>query len=84
MNNYQGALQKPINSGFNAKSTTEEVIKGISLEGKIAIVTGGNSGIGLETVKTLAKAGAKVIVPARDIEKQNEISMEFLMLNWKS
>jgi len=69
MNNYQGALQKPINSGFNAKSTTEDVIKGINLEGKIAIVTGGNSGIGLETVKTLAKAGAKVIVPARDIEK---------------
>ncbi|WP_374445107.1 SDR family NAD(P)-dependent oxidoreductase [Epilithonimonas sp.] len=69
MNNYQGVSQKPINSGFNAKSTTEEVIKGISLEGKIAIVTGGNSGIGLETVKTLAKAGATVIVPARDIEK---------------
>ncbi|SDF18730.1 SDR family NAD(P)-dependent oxidoreductase [Epilithonimonas hungarica] len=69
MNNYQGALQKPINSGFNAKSTTEEVIKGIDLEGKIAIVTGGNSGIGLETVKTLSKAGATVIVPARDIEK---------------
>jgi Dehydrogenases with different specificities (related to short-chain alcohol dehydrogenases) len=69
MNNYQRALQKPINSGFNAKSTTEEVIKGIDLEGKIAIVTGGNSGIGLETVKTLSKAGATVIVPARDIEK---------------
>ncbi len=69
MNNYQGVSQKPINSGFNTKSTTGEVIKGISLEGKIAIVTGGNSGIGLETVKTLAKAGATVIVPARDIEK---------------
>jgi len=69
MNNYQGTLQKPINSGFNAKSTAEEVIKGINLEGKIAIVTGGNSGIGLETVKTLVKAGAKVIVPARDLEK---------------
>jgi len=69
MNNYQGALQQPINSGFNAKSTAEEVIKGINLKGKIAIVTGGNSGIGLETVKTLAKAGATVIVPARDIEK---------------
>ncbi len=69
MNNYQGALQKPINSGFNAKSTTEEVIKGINLERKIAIVTGGNTGIGLETVKTLSKAGAIVIVPARDIEK---------------
>ncbi|MFC4164046.1 SDR family NAD(P)-dependent oxidoreductase [Epilithonimonas zeae] len=69
MNNYQGTLQKPINSGFNAKSTTEDVIKGIDLEGKIAIVTGGNTGIGLETVKTLSKAGTTVIVPARDIEK---------------
>lgn len=68
-NNYQGALQTPIHSGFNAKSTTEEVIKGIDLSGKTAIVTGGNTGIGLETVKTLSKAGATVIVPARDIEK---------------
>jgi len=68
-NNYQGALQKPIGSGFNAKSTTSEVIKGIDLAGRIAIVTGGNSGIGLETVKTLSAAGATVIVPARDVEK---------------
>lgn len=68
-NNYHGALQKPIESGFNAKSTTCEVIKGIDLSGKTAIVTGGNTGIGLETVKTLTDAGAKVIVPARDMEK---------------
>src|SRR5690606_38541587 len=68
-NNYQGALQKPIGSGFNAKSTSTEVIKGIDLTGKIAIVTGGNTGIGLETTKVLANAGATVIVPARDIEK---------------
>jgi len=67
--NYNGALQKPIDSGFNAKSTSAEVIKGIDLTGKIAIVTGGNTGIGLETVKTLAYAGATVIVPARDIKK---------------
>lgn len=67
--NYNGALQKTIGSGFNAKSTSTEVIKGIDLTGKIAIVTGGNTGIGLETVKTLAGAGATVIVPARDIEK---------------
>ncbi len=67
--NYNGALQKPIGSGFNAKSTSTEVISGINLTGKIAIVTGGNTGIGLETVKTLANAGATVIVPARDIEK---------------
>ena len=67
--NYNGALQQPTGSGFNAKSTSTEVIKGIDLSGKIAIVTGGNTGIGLETVKTLANAGATVIVPARDIEK---------------
>ncbi|UUC44795.1 SDR family NAD(P)-dependent oxidoreductase [Flavobacterium cerinum] len=69
LNNYQGALQQPIGSGFNATSTTNDVIKGIDLSGKIAIVTGGNTGIGLETTKTLAAAGATVIVPARDIEK---------------
>ena len=68
-NNYQGALQKPLGSGFNARSTASDVIKGISLKGKTAIVTGGNTGIGLETTITLAGAGATVIVPARDVEK---------------
>lgn len=68
-NNYQGALQHPLGSGFNAISTASEVIKGIDLTGKIAIVTGGNAGIGLETTKVLAAAGATVIVPARNVEK---------------
>ncbi|MBK1442657.1 SDR family NAD(P)-dependent oxidoreductase [Parapedobacter sp. ISTM3] len=68
-NNYQGALQKPLDLVFSALSTSAEVIKGIDLTGKIAIVTGGNTGIGLETVRTLAGSGATVIVPARDVEK---------------
>lgn len=68
-NNYQGAFQKPTGSGFNSKSKTSDVICGIDLTGKIAIVTGGNTGIGLETTKALVTAGATVIVPARDIEK---------------
>jgi NAD(P)-dependent dehydrogenase (short-subunit alcohol dehydrogenase family) len=67
--NYKGALQHPVGSGFNATSTTGNVIKDIGLTGKIAIVTGGNTGIGLETVKTLSIAGATVIVPARDSAK---------------
>ena len=68
-NNYQGALQKALNSSFNAQSTTNEVISGIDLTGKVAVVTGGNTGIGLETTKTLVSAGALVIVPARDVNK---------------
>ncbi|MDN3580793.1 SDR family NAD(P)-dependent oxidoreductase [Mucilaginibacter flavus] len=67
--NYNGVLQNPINSGFDAKSTVHDVIKGIDLSGKTAIVTGGYAGIGLETVKTFVAAGAKVIVPARDVAK---------------
>ncbi|GGF26644.1 oxidoreductase [Hymenobacter cavernae] len=62
-------MQKPLGSGFNAASTANDVIQGIDLTGKTAIVTGGNTGIGLETTKVLAAAGATVLVPARDIEK---------------
>ncbi|MBE9461607.1 SDR family NAD(P)-dependent oxidoreductase [Dyadobacter subterraneus] len=69
VNNYNGSLQKAVGSGFTATSTTADVIKGIDLTGKIAIVTGGYAGIGLETVKTFAEAGAKVVVPARDVNK---------------
>lgn len=68
INSKEGS-QFPINSGFNAKSTTKDVIHGIDLNGKIAIVTGGDSGLGLEITKTLASAGAKVIIGARNIDK---------------
>lgn len=67
--NNKGVLQQPVGSGFNEKSTAAEVIQGIDLTGINAIVTGGNTGIGLETVKMLANAGATVIVPARNIQK---------------
>lgn len=70
--NYNGALQTPIASGYSAKTTSSELIKDIDLSGKIAIVTGGYAGIGLETVKTLVQAGAEVWVPARDIEKARQ------------
>lgn len=63
------ADQKPLGSGFAAKSEPEEILAGIDLTGKTAIVTGGYSGIGLETVRALAGGGAKVIVPVRDETK---------------
>ncbi len=61
--------QTPIHSGFSATSTAEDVIAGIDLTGKTAIVTGGYSGIGTETARVLRAAGARVIVPARDLAK---------------
>lgn len=57
--------QMPIGSGFGRASQALDVIDGIDLTGRSAIVTGGYSGIGLETVRALARAGARVTVPAR-------------------
>lgn len=57
--------QHRIGSGFGARTTTEEVLRGIDLSGRLAVVTGGYSGLGLETTRALAGAGARVVVPAR-------------------
>lgn len=57
--------QHKIGSGFGANSTADEVLEGIDLTGKLAVVTGGYSGLGLETTRALTKAGARVVVPAR-------------------
>lgn len=65
--------QTPMGSGFGAASTTMDVIAGIDLHGKNAIVTGGYSGLGLETVRTLSSAGATVVVPTRDFERAEKV-----------
>jgi NAD(P)-dependent dehydrogenase (short-subunit alcohol dehydrogenase family) len=57
--------QHKIGSGFDARSTADDVLAGLDLTGKLAIVTGGYSGLGLETTRALTKAGARVVVPAR-------------------
>ena len=57
--------QAPIASPFGYRSTALEVVADIDLSGKVAMVTGGYSGLGTETVRALAAAGAKVIVAAR-------------------
>src|SRR5262245_43584808 len=61
--------QAPIGSGFGAATTAAEIVRGRNLSGKIAIVTGGYSGIGRETARVLRAAGARVIVPTRDRDR---------------
>jgi NAD(P)-dependent dehydrogenase (short-subunit alcohol dehydrogenase family) len=63
------APQAPLRSDFNAFSTAAEVVRGHDLRGKVAVVTGGAAGVGLETTRALVSAGAEVIVPARDVAK---------------
>jgi NAD(P)-dependent dehydrogenase (short-subunit alcohol dehydrogenase family) len=57
--------QQPLNTEFGYRTTATEVLAGHDLTGTTAIVTGGYSGLGFETVKALAAAGMSVIVPAR-------------------
>ena len=64
--------QAPFGSGFGYRSTAADVLKGIDLKGKNVIVTGGYSGIGIEAVRALVKAGASVTVPARRPDKARE------------
>lgn len=57
-----------ITTEFGASSTALEVVEGIDLRGRTAVVTGGASGIGVETARALAAAGAAVTVAARDLD----------------
>jgi NAD(P)-dependent dehydrogenase (short-subunit alcohol dehydrogenase family) len=61
--------QKPLHTGFGATTTAAEVSAGVDLAGKVALVTGCSSGIGPETARVLAAAGARVIVGVRDTGK---------------
>jgi NAD(P)-dependent dehydrogenase (short-subunit alcohol dehydrogenase family) len=67
-------MSNRISTPFTAETTAAEVIAGIDLSGKRAIVTGGSSGIGTETARALTSAGAEVTLAVRDIEAGNRVS----------
>lgn len=59
---------------FGVETTTDEVIEGIDLAGKVAVVTGASSGLGAETSRVLAGAGAAVTLTARDVAKAEGVA----------
>ena len=59
---------------FNHATTADEVLEGIDLTGKTALITGASSGLGAETARALASKGAKVIITARKAEKAAEVA----------
>lgn len=66
-------VQAPLGSGFGLHTTADEVLAGIDLSGRRALVTGGYSGIGIEMVRSLLGAGIdEVLVPARRPEQARE------------
>ncbi len=60
-------MTQPVSSRFTEESTADEVLAGVALTGKTAIVTGASSGVGLATASALAGAGAEVTLAVRDI-----------------
>ncbi len=60
---------------YSAESTTDEVMQGVDLQGRVALVTGASSGLGVETARSLAQGGAKVILAARD-ENRTRLAMD--------
>ena len=61
-------------STFGPATTTTEVLEGIDMSGKVALVTGASSGLGQETARALAENGAHVILAARNLPKVEEVA----------
>ena len=65
-----------VTTAFGAQSTAEQVLVGVDLTGRRAVVTGGASGIGRETARVLAKAGAEVTIGVRDLDAGTRVAQE--------
>ena len=64
--------QKALPSALAGRPEPAEILDGLDLSGKVAVVSGGYSGLGLETARALAAAGAEVYAPARDTGRAAE------------
>jgi len=63
---------------FNEDTTALETVKDLNLTGYKVIVTGSSSGLGVETVRALAKAGASCVMCARDVNKAKDVAHDII------
>jgi NAD(P)-dependent dehydrogenase (short-subunit alcohol dehydrogenase family) len=70
-------MTNPITSAFNNRSTALEVVRDIDLRGKNAIVTGGASGIGLETSRALLSAGVSLTLAVRNVDQGEAAALQW-------
>src|ERR1700751_2959965 len=73
---YEEKVTSTLTNTFGATSTTEDVLSGIDLRGKRILVTGVSAGLGVETARSLAAHGAKVIGAARDLVKAEKATAQ--------
>ncbi len=59
---------------FGPETTAEDIVEGLDLSGKVIVVTGSSAGIGVETVRVLAKAGAEVVMAGRNVQKNEGVA----------
>ena len=71
-------MSQRFQSPFGRHSTASEVIDGVDLSGQLAIVTGASSGIGVETARALASAGAEVALAVRRPQAAEEIAADIV------
>jgi len=69
-------MERTTRGGFGHDTTTDEVLAGIDLSGKLALVTGASGGLGAETARALASKGARVVITARDLAKGEAAARE--------
>ena len=71
---YKREMSRP----FNARSTSDDVMKGIDLSGKYAIITGCNSGLGKETARAMVASGATIIMACRNLTKAEKAKNDII------
>ncbi|WP_099021515.1 SDR family NAD(P)-dependent oxidoreductase [Mycolicibacterium palauense] len=69
-----------VRTPFGFASTAADVLDGVDLSARTVLVTGTNSGIGFETARAVAAAGARLILAARDEDKANEAARRIVAL----